>query len=525
MSFLATTMLFSVLLSLVSAGHSTKASSNCGALSTAGLAERLLFPGTEEYDAREATYWDTGAQLGPWCILQPQRTTEVSSAVKALANTADCQFAIRSGGKNMIPGAANIMDGVTIDLVNMNDTTYHPDTGLVSVRPGSLWGKVYETLDKLNMTVTGGRASMVGVGGFMMGGGNSYFTARNGLACDTVQAFEVVLGNGDIVVADKDHNPDLFVALKGGGNNLGIVTRFDMTPTKLAENGVWGGTVLYPPAAGDKLIEAFVRFADLVPENEGASTAIFWSYNPLIKGSVIVASYLNLDGIGDGLAHQELLEIEPTIQRMTRFANVTDIADEIVMPYGYENIWYTLNYKNDARIIKKAVELHDALVEEMQKESATGDFTTLNIFQPFPASFGQKGAKSKTGTGNIMGIDRMQETEVLWLGALSVRSKENRQVADQKVAAWTKGVQDYARSLGKEAEFLYMNYASPFQSNVLASYGAENLKRLAAASKKYDPLGIFQTRVPGGFKVSTAMAELDGEDHQKGPTIFGKDEL
>lgn len=60
----------------------------------------------------------------------------------------------------------------------------------------------------------------------------SFFAPRYGFACDNVINFEVVLASGDIVNANAHENPDLWFALKGGSNNFGVVTRFDLRTFK-----------------------------------------------------------------------------------------------------------------------------------------------------------------------------------------------------------------------------------------------------------------------------------------------------
>ena len=87
-------------------------------------------------------------------------------------------------------GASNIEQGVTIDLSLMKAVTVSP-TGTATVLPGARWGDVYAELDKHNLAVVGGRASSVGTGGLVIGGGNSFYTARKGLVCDNVAEFEV----------------------------------------------------------------------------------------------------------------------------------------------------------------------------------------------------------------------------------------------------------------------------------------------------------------------------------------------
>jgi FAD/FMN-containing dehydrogenase len=139
------------------------------------------------------------SQLTPNCIVQPLSTKDVSAVVKTLVEDAGCtntQFAIRSGGHMIWGGSNNIKDGITVDLGLMNSTKLDPETKIASIQPGSRWGQVYATLDPLGVTVPGGRAASVGVAGFLMGGGNSFFTAQQGFACDTVKNFEVVLTSG-----------------------------------------------------------------------------------------------------------------------------------------------------------------------------------------------------------------------------------------------------------------------------------------------------------------------------------------
>ncbi len=117
---------------------------------------------------------------------------------------------------------------MTIDLSQLNATIYDAAANITGVRTGAKWQDVYDTLQPEGVSVTGGREGVVDVGGFVLGGGNSWYTARTGFACDGVVNFEVVLASGEIINANASSNSDLWRALKGGGNNIGIVTRFDL---------------------------------------------------------------------------------------------------------------------------------------------------------------------------------------------------------------------------------------------------------------------------------------------------------
>jgi FAD/FMN-containing dehydrogenase len=133
-----------------------------------------------------------------------------------------------TSGHTQWAGSNNVEQGVTIDLGRMNDVTYDAHSKLVSLQPGSRWGDVYEKLLNHSVCFTDGRDGDVGIGGFLTGGGNSYYAGLYVLACDNVANFEVVLANGDIFNANAKSHSDLWTTLKGGSGNFGIVTRFDM---------------------------------------------------------------------------------------------------------------------------------------------------------------------------------------------------------------------------------------------------------------------------------------------------------
>ncbi len=165
----------------------------------AGLA--VLYPGEATYEARVESYWSRVAQLTPWCIVQPYSVIEVAQAVTALVNankTQQCQFAVRSGGHSTWAGAANIEDGVTIDLGMMNSTTYHAENNTAAILPGARWKSVYSILDAIGVAAAGGRASTVGVAGLVLGGGNSFYAGRKGMVCDNVVQFQVSFYRTDL---------------------------------------------------------------------------------------------------------------------------------------------------------------------------------------------------------------------------------------------------------------------------------------------------------------------------------------
>lgn len=271
----------------------------------AGL--QVLLPSDEAYAARQESYFSrTASRLAPACIVRPTSAAEVSSALCILASGEGHRFAIRSGGHAPNAGANNIDGGITLDLGLLNWTNVvvrsspssngsssdnkgreeEEEEVLVDIGPGARWADVYKTLHHAGLAVAGGREGGVGVGGLILGGGNTYFTASRGFACDNVVAFEVVLApDGDIVTATADNkNSDLFWALKGGGNNFGVVTNFRMR-TIPAPISVWGGLTVMPWHVKDLAADCLVDFTAHVHEDVDANLLMFYAYRGKFNSS------------------------------------------------------------------------------------------------------------------------------------------------------------------------------------------------------------------------------------------------
>lgn len=262
----------------------------------------------------------------PACIASPQTAQDVSTIVNAVTNPiARCKFAIRSGGHSSFAGAANIQDGVTIDLRGLNGIELNAENSLVSVGVGSSWGSVYTQLDQHNLSVAGGRAFSVGVGGFSLGGGISYFAPRQGWGCDTVMNYVVILANGSIVNANLQENPDLLWALRGGTNNFGIVVRVDLRPFQ--QGPIWGGIVFHDLSTASQQIEAVAEFANADAYDDYSSLISSFGYLGVDGTAFIINNMENTKGLANAPSFQNLSSI-PSLQSTLRITNMTDLAEE-----------------------------------------------------------------------------------------------------------------------------------------------------------------------------------------------------
>lgn len=143
----------------------------CRALSSA-LPGRVSLPASNGYLSSVKSYFSLQeAEISPSCVVSPQSSEDVSTAIHILgAPNSTTKFAVRGGGHTVWAGSANIADGVTIDMRAINGVVVSTDNKITSVGAGARWKDVYVKLDSMGLATPGGRAASVGVGGLTTGG-------------------------------------------------------------------------------------------------------------------------------------------------------------------------------------------------------------------------------------------------------------------------------------------------------------------------------------------------------------------
>ncbi|KAI0412610.1 FAD-binding domain-containing protein [Xylaria grammica] len=475
-----------------------KFSEQADCLVKAGLQDRIVLPSTDEYAERIGSYFNNGAKLKPACILMPQTTTEVATAIKALVN-AHQKFAVRSGGSNFWP-SNNIDGGVTIDLGRMNSIEYDPGTETVKLGAGVVAGQIYESLAKHGRAVGAAREASVGITGLALAGGITLFTARHGFACDQVVSYEIVLANGRIVTADATgEHADLFRALKGGGNNFGIVTYLTMRAFPCST--IWGGGVMLPRDIFSEAAEAVVDFTKRIPDDPDTNLVCMLCKLTPKPVTIIACLYANMAGVEKPQILDKWLAF-PEIWKSYKRDSILGLLGTTEQAKDYYGNWFTLCFKNNASIIMKAAELHDTLVQELEGYVEDGDFKTQCVFQPLPLSFIRRSAEAG---GNAMGLEQHDSDGIIWGFHVMVRTSELEAWALPRLRRVYEGVREFAISIDGLLSWISANYAHPTQG-VLESYGKENVKMLREVALKYDPDGVFQYLCPCGFKISSVQA-------------------
>lgn len=146
---------------------------------------------------------------------------------------------------------------------------------------------------------------------------------------DQVVNYQVILADGRIVEANEETHQDLFHALKGGGNNFGIVTRFDMVT--FPAHDVWDGNIIHSLDQTDPIIDALVSLTDNldVADNPEAHFLGMWTHSPQMPEVFISSVLTHLDGVPNPKSMENFLKI-PGQSNMRKVSLATKVADFLV---------------------------------------------------------------------------------------------------------------------------------------------------------------------------------------------------
>ncbi|KAK7731052.1 hypothetical protein SLS53_008854 [Cytospora paraplurivora] len=463
-------------------------------LIAAGLGSQVVLPDDAKYAALTESYFDNAAKLHPACFLQPRTASEVALAIKALSEDGQA-FAVRSGGCTVRAGSNNIEGGVTIDLGLLKSVEYNSTTDTVNIGTGAIWQEVYDELEKYNRVVGGGRVASCGVGGYLLGGGLSFYSGHYGFACDNVVAYEVVLADGRIIKASADENEDLFRVLKGGSSNFGIVTRFTMQA--LPAGPVWGGASLKPVDGLSIASRAFVDFIANAAEDPDSMMIFVAAHQPQRGGVGILTLTYNVAGVEKPKAFDRFMALPETFSQYQK-GKLQEILPFSELPRNLYNIWYTITFKNDVAIVSKASELLFQLGKELEAHVPSDEFNTHVAFQPIQRLYAEK---SRAAGGNVLGLDHYPYDTIMVQASASVRTVEQAEWVRPRIQALVDDVRAFAESRDAYVPWKYQNYAHSSQ-DVLRGYGPDSVRKIREAAAKYDPEGVFQRLWSGGFKIS-----------------------
>jgi hypothetical protein len=204
-----------------------------------------------------------GVDRRPAAIVRVRSADDIARVID-IARTAGLELAIRSGGHSAA-GHSTTDGGLVIDLRDLRALEIDADGRTAWAEAGLTAGE-YSTLVAAHDLVTGfGDTGSVGIGGITLGGGVGYLSRLHGLTIDSLLAAEIVLADGRLLHVDEESHPDLFWAIRGGGGNFGVVTRFQYRLHPLAQ--IVGGMLILP--ATPETVAGFIAASAAAGEELG----------------------------------------------------------------------------------------------------------------------------------------------------------------------------------------------------------------------------------------------------------------
>ncbi|KAK1223619.1 hypothetical protein PQX77_013516 [Marasmius sp. AFHP31] len=224
----------------------------------------VAIPGDPEYNNGTRSAWNQfNNEFLPACIVFPREASHVQEAMKTIYEHG-VDYAVQAGGHSAVKGWNNVQNGILILFTFMDSVSYEPQRGTITLLPGVRWGDAINTLEPFGVAPVGGRVNSDVGTGLLLGGGLSFLSPKHGFGADTFVELDIVLVDGRLVTATVDNEyGDLFKAMKGGANRLGIVTRYEVTAirTGTRQDRRWfGGVILYPEIATDDLLHAVAEY-------------------------------------------------------------------------------------------------------------------------------------------------------------------------------------------------------------------------------------------------------------------------
>ena len=222
----------------------------------------VVLPGDRQWDRARAA-WNLAVDQRPAAVVRPHTAEDVSRVVRFAADVG-LHVAPQATGHN--PGPLPSLENVILLKTDrMRGVRIDPHSHRAQAGGGAVWWDVAEPAGCEGMAPLAGSSPDVGVAGYTLGGGLSWLGRKYGLAANSVTAIVVVTADGSIRRADRDSEPELFWALRGGGGNFGVVTGLEFAIYPVPE--LYAGWLVWSMDRARDVMEAWTEWLAGVPDD------------------------------------------------------------------------------------------------------------------------------------------------------------------------------------------------------------------------------------------------------------------
>ena len=434
------------------------------------LTGQVFTPEDAGYDDAQRLFIPVYDGVRPAVIAQVADANDIAT-VLAIARETGLELAIRSGGHSAA-GHSSTDGGIVIDTRGLKSLEIDVESRTAWAASGLTAAEYSNETNAVGLATGLGDTGSVGLGGITLGGGIGFLVRKHGMTIDSLLAAEVVTANGEVAHADEESHPDLFWAIRGGGGNFGVATKFKLRLQPL--DRIVGGMMVLP--ATTNTIVGFIAEAEQAPE-ELSTIANVMNCPPLpfvpeeIHGSLVIMALVAWCG--------DVVEGQKVMDRFRALAQpIADMVQEMPYPeiYGPEDeeyrplavartMWADSFDQSTAETILGFIEGSDAPMRVAQLRVLGGAMARV---PKGATAFAQRNRKMMINVASFYeGPDDRPRRE-----------------------AW---VTDFARALSNGDLSGYVGFlADEGPDRVRAAYPGETWDRLRRVKAQYDPDNLFR---------------------------------
>ena len=436
----------------------------------AELSGSMIRPGDPTYDAARIVH-NLAFASRPAAIVRPADAADVARTVRFAARSG-MTLAVRSGGHS-VAGHSTGEGVLVLDLTSLRGLHIDPSSRVVVAGAGLTAGEVTAAAGEHGLAVPFGDAPSVGIGGLTLGGGIGFLVRRFGLTIDNLLAVEIVTADGEVRTASATEHQDLFWAVRGGGGNMGVVTRFTFRAQPVPMT--LGGALLIEPTRD--ALRALVPVAASAPEELTTISMLMPAPpHPAVPGEwqgrqalMVMVVWAGEDLDAGQRAVDELRKIGPVIADLVApmpYAAIYELTREAGEPHPSVVRSAFMDVMDDAAV--------DAIVAR-QADAPPMAMTQIRVLG---------GAMSRVPSDATAFAHR--DAPIMFTVMAGIHDPSQA----ASIEAWADG---FLADLAPQSRGVYVNFlADEGAARVHEAYPGETYARLAAAKRRWDPANLFR---------------------------------
>lgn len=414
----------------------------------------------------------------PDMIVQAHSVEDVQSAVRYAAKNG-LKVTTRSGGHNAT-GSSLRDGGICLDLSTLNEVRIDDARQIALTQPGVKSAQLAAQAGARGLSFPVPHCPTVGIGGFVMGGGIGLnYTSRDGFAALSIEAAEVVTPDGELVLASRDENPDLYWAVRGAGPGFfGVVTRFHLQvyPTP---KGILTSSYILPLDEVETMTAELDRIQESTDERVEVLAALM--HNPAAPADAAPEDskifFVTAFAFGD--THAESRELLAPFARSV-------LPRESLEKVEYEQLSFTQLYKFFSPDMPGGAHGRYAVDNVLTDEPGKIFIGAAEHFRSTPSPLNHVlGAYG-------MNLEQRDDSCLSWsarhyVGTFIIWQDE---ADDERNFAWLEGA---IKVMDRHRQGRYINEveARTHPERIRECFSAENWQKLADVRREYDPDGVF----------------------------------